>query len=265
MDEMLKSNIIGIDIMATWIDLRAAQNPQISAALASLYHFEWQYGIHHHSLHWSRIVEYPWVLLRTDGEFNSVVLDVGAGEGILAPYMSRRCKKVYALDRDVPGKRFRELVKLFPNLELIHSDAIKIPLPDKSVDTVVCISVLEHSDTPVEGILHEMIRVLNDGGQILLTIDVNIDNPTILVEIEKALGTRLSPLWDMQINPKSTRLSKEGDLTSAFAVAAIVIIKGKLKSLEERWMRDEEMDYYKIRDEEWKKAEGTEPPSHGDF
>jgi predicted SAM-dependent methyltransferase len=69
---------------------------------------------------------------------------------------------------------------LFPCIEYITMDvengdgidiigrAEVIPLPDNSVDSIVCTQVLEHLDMPFESV-SEMYRVLRVGGHILLT------------------------------------------------------------------------------------------------
>lgn len=50
----------------------------------------------------------------------------------------------------------------------IQSDICCIPLPDASVDAVLCVSVIEHIPRPLEAI-KELRRLLRPGGQLIMT------------------------------------------------------------------------------------------------
>lgn len=50
----------------------------------------------------------------------------------------------------------------------IISDIVKIPLPDQSMDAIMCTEVLEHVPNPIAA-LHEFSRLLKPGGYLLIT------------------------------------------------------------------------------------------------
>merc|ERR1712232_1138059 len=51
----------------------------------------------------------------------------------------------------------------------IESDIADIPLPNNSVDVIICEQVLEHILHPVEAV-REMARLLRPGGMLLITV-----------------------------------------------------------------------------------------------
>jgi SAM-dependent methyltransferase len=91
----------------------------------------------------------------------STVLDVGCG---LRPYEKHFSGQKYVgIDvpdsgRDAHGKR--------PDFEF---DGVYIPLPDASVDAIICNEVLEHAVDP-DRLIPEMFRVLRSGGKMLVTV-----------------------------------------------------------------------------------------------
>ncbi len=82
-------------------------------------------------------------------------LDVGAGEG--GRYKGLfPCSEYLTMD-----------VEKFPGVDIVGR-AEKIPIPDSSVDSIVCTQVLEHLNLPFEA-TREFFRILKPGGHILLT------------------------------------------------------------------------------------------------
>lgn len=77
----------------------------------------------------------------------SVVLDVGCGNGRHLIPCSKQCLKVVGLD---VSKQLLEIVKKkvnknnLSNVELIHSDAVNIPIKNNSIDAVLYIATLHN-------------------------------------------------------------------------------------------------------------------------
>jgi demethylmenaquinone methyltransferase/2-methoxy-6-polyprenyl-1,4-benzoquinol methylase len=74
------------------------------------------------------------------------VLDVGAGTGVLIPFLTGYAGAVTAIDSaekmiEVARRKFEGKAVTF-----IHGDALEYPFPDASFDHIVCYSVFPHFD-----------------------------------------------------------------------------------------------------------------------
>jgi ubiquinone/menaquinone biosynthesis C-methylase UbiE len=92
-----------------------------------------------------------------------VLLDVGAGNCQYKPYFAGKCKY---LSQDVGGK---DITHTYTYDQInIRSEVYDIPLPDESVDIILCTQVLEHLKYPARAI-KEMHRLLKPGGRLYLS------------------------------------------------------------------------------------------------
>jgi len=111
-----------------------------------------------------------------------VALDVGSGYGAIAESLAGSFERVYALEGCrrrcellVERKRKKEL----DGVEVLHADALSIPLEDSSVDLVVCNGTLEWVALTVPGragavqrrFLVELRRVLKPDGVLYIGIE----------------------------------------------------------------------------------------------
>jgi SAM-dependent methyltransferase len=87
------------------------------------------------------------------------ILDVGAGS---CKYASLFAHCEY-LAQDHPD------VAYAPAKAVIRSDITKIPLPDASLDALLCTEVLEHVEAPLDAVV-EFARLLRPGGRLMLTV-----------------------------------------------------------------------------------------------
>jgi SAM-dependent methyltransferase len=100
-----------------------------------------------------------------------VVLDLGAGACWLSAYLNRLGARTIAMDVSPTALELgRELFRLDPRQRLdlepqfLTYDGRKIPLPDASVDRVVCFDAFHHVPNEYE-VLAEIARVLRPGGR----------------------------------------------------------------------------------------------------
>ena len=121
-----------------------------------------------------------------------VVLDIGIGSGLNIPFYNKtKIKQLYGLD---PSKELLDIAKSVAKkenleIEFLECGAESIPLPDKSIDTVlITYTMCTIPDVALSN--SEIIRVLKDDGKLLfcehgLAPDKNI------VKWQK----RINPLW----------------------------------------------------------------------
>jgi ubiquinone/menaquinone biosynthesis C-methylase UbiE len=97
------------------------------------------------------------------------VLEVAPGPGFLSIELARRGMRVTAVDisktfLDLGAKNAR---REGAEVRFFYGDAASLPLPDASVDFVVCRAAFKNFTRPVEA-MSEMRRVLRSGGSALL-------------------------------------------------------------------------------------------------
>lgn len=71
------------------------------------------------------------------------ILDVGCGQGY-PMLMLKKVKRVESTGVDLFDEYLQEARRLQSHEHLIKADVTKLPFPDKSFDTVICLQVIEH-------------------------------------------------------------------------------------------------------------------------
>lgn len=106
---------------------------------------------------------------------SSIVADVGSGNGRHLIPCAKHCKKVIGLD--VSGELLKitqeKLIKNnLENVDLIHSDAVNIPLSNNSVDAVLFIAALHNISQRYRRIkaLKEIYRILKPNGRAIISV-----------------------------------------------------------------------------------------------
>lgn len=102
------------------------------------------------------------------------IVDLGAGEGVLAQLLARRARTVYCIDNsprmvEVGSALARE--HDFANLHYQLGDIERVPLADQSVDLALFSQALHHAEHPRQA-LAEAHRILRPGGQVIV-LDLN--------------------------------------------------------------------------------------------
>ena len=97
-----------------------------------------------------------------------VVGDIGCGSGELMDWLAARSKFVHGFDISegmIAQARKNVTAK---NVDLRVSDCTPIPLPDASVDRIVCLGVLDYLLDP-QAFCRELARITRPGGLIAVT------------------------------------------------------------------------------------------------
>ncbi len=93
------------------------------------------------------------------------VLEVGCGTGHWLGEMARRCRRLVGLDPSMPMLR-RARRNLGEGGALVRAVAEQLPLPDRSVDRVVCVNALHHF-ADRQQFFREARRILRPGGALM--------------------------------------------------------------------------------------------------
>lgn len=91
-----------------------------------------------------------------------VVLDIGAADRWITPYLSRETTYL-ALDYPATGNKF------YGARPDVFADAANLPFGDSSIDNVICLEVIEHLREPGTA-LAEIKRVLKPGGRAWISV-----------------------------------------------------------------------------------------------
>ena len=138
---------------------RAVENMSDYEAAAGLSgHAEWRTG-----MRYNEIIQRLRTRLPID-----VLADVGCGDGRLAwRYGAHTLCKTY-IGIDASSAMLTQVAQHLPDARTLLADASRsIPLPDESVDVIVCTECFEHMATP-ETTLREFARLLKPGGWIII-------------------------------------------------------------------------------------------------
>ena len=102
------------------------------------------------------------------------VLDVAAGDGVLAALLAGRCRSITCVDlSEKLVEAGAERLAGFPQARYLQGDMHDLPVPDTSVDTVFLLHALTYSQNPAK-VLSELRRVLRPGGRaIIATLDAH--------------------------------------------------------------------------------------------
>ncbi len=142
---------------------------------------------------------------------DDIILDAGCGKGDLSLKISKKAKKVYAIDLTKEG--FKEIKKKSPkNLIFKEMNLEKLDFKDKFFDKIVCVETLEHVLRP-EKVLKEFHRVLKNRGYLVLTYPFL--NKTNIAKTEQFLKIRkfnniAEHLNEWDYNELKKKLNKRG-------------------------------------------------------
>jgi SAM-dependent methyltransferase len=117
------------------------------------------------------------------------VLDLGAGTGKLTALLAERGADVTAIEPD--EAMLAELRRRLPSVRAVGAPAEAIPLPDGSVDAVLCAQSLHWFD--LSKALPEIARVLTDGGVLGALWNSDDDRVPWVAGLRDAAGGAAAP------------------------------------------------------------------------
>jgi ubiquinone/menaquinone biosynthesis C-methylase UbiE len=120
---------------------------------------------------------------------NCTVIDAGAGEGHLHPFIKSPCTYIAV---DVIDDLLLQIKDQIPGSVPLKAAAHSIPLADQSVDYIVCSESLEHYPDPTAGMI-EFSRIVKKDGRIILTFPNahRLRNPNLFHILIDLIGGRI--------------------------------------------------------------------------
>src|SRR5689334_20417607 len=113
------------------------------------------------------------------------VLEVGAGTGRLWTHVDHRKRRLRLTLTDFSAAMCERL-RVIADGQVVRCDAVGLPFPDASFDTVVANHMLHHLDDPAPA-LREFARVLRSGGRLAVALNGR-DHLYELATIASAIG-----------------------------------------------------------------------------
>lgn len=125
-------------------------------------------------------------------DVHGVVLDVGAGTGLNVRHVPKADTRLILTepDLDMRARLTRRAAQERPDATVLDAPAEALPLPDASVDVVVCTLVL--CSVPAQApALAELRRVLRPEGRLVFLEHVAAEDGSALLRWQR----RIEPLW----------------------------------------------------------------------
>ncbi len=99
----------------------------------------------------------------------AVIMEIGCSSGFLIRDLTRAFPESIIVGADVVKDPLYRLAKTLPGIPLIRFDLLKCPLPNKSVDVLIMLNVLEHIEDDVLA-LQNAFNLLKPGGTLITEV-----------------------------------------------------------------------------------------------
>jgi ubiquinone/menaquinone biosynthesis C-methylase UbiE len=114
-----------------------------------------------------RVTTFERVLGLTHLPSNALIVDLGCGAGTYCRFLRKKGFRIIGLDYSFPILRRAQELQGDEEIQLLNGDAYNLPLPNQSVEGVVCIGVLQ-TLTDEKRALEEINRVLKPRGVLFI-------------------------------------------------------------------------------------------------
>jgi SAM-dependent methyltransferase len=100
---------------------------------------------------------------------NKVILEIGCSSGFLIKELIYLFPNSTIVGADVVREPLHKLAKKMPEVPLLRFDILKCPLPEKSIDILIMLNVLEHIDNDNLA-LSKSFNLLKSGGKLIIEV-----------------------------------------------------------------------------------------------
>lgn len=148
---------------------------------------------------------------------NDTVVDLGAGSGVIASVLARRCKSVIAIENEAMAlAKLRRNMRLFDNVHIINGDIMTADLP---VDDYKVFSNIPFSYS--SDIVRRLTGHANPPKSIYLIVQKQFANKLVSSnrQFTSQLGAELMPWWQVRIRKPLRR----NDFTPPPAVDTVLL------------------------------------------
>lgn len=153
----------------------------------------------------------------SDIKKSDLVLDIGAGTGIITSVLAGRCKQVYAIEPEPrAASKLRENVKQFSNVKVTEASFMQYPLPPG--DYKVFSNIPFHLSSPI---VHRLTEAANPPKSIYLIVQKQFANKLLANDrhFTSQLGAQIAPWWSVRIR----RPLRKTDFTPPPAVDTVLL------------------------------------------
>lgn len=105
---------------------------------------------------------------------DDVLLEIGSSSGYLLGDIKDNFSNAFIIGSDCIPEPLEKIATVNPNVPLIQMDLGNCPLPDRSVNVIVALNVLEHIEDD-ENALRQIHRILKPGGYAIIEVPANPD------------------------------------------------------------------------------------------
>jgi len=140
-----------------------------------------------------------------DVEKGDIILDVGAGRGVIANEVAKRCDEVFALEPD--PKKVEYIKKKYPQVKAFDGSAEAIQFPENYFTKIYAVSSFHHFKDK-DNALFELYRVLKRNGVLLIE---DLEPEATISKFERKIGD----VEFMALNDLKSKLEETGFQTRA--------------------------------------------------
>ena len=162
----------------------------------------------------------------SDIKKNDLVLDIGAGTGLITSVLATRCKQVYAIEPEPrAAAKLRQNTAKFTNVKVSEADFMRYPLPPG--DYKVFSNIPFHLSS---AIVHRLTEAPNPPKSVYLIVQKQFANKLLANDkhFTSQLGAMVAPWWQVRIR----KPLRKTDFTPPPAVDTVLLeLKRRLEPL----------------------------------